>query len=180
MNIDFKGTEISLIRGDITGESTDAIVNAANPALAGGGGVDGAIHSAGGPEIMAQTTRLYPEGCKTGEAVITRGGKLPSRYVIHTVGPVYRGGKSGEEVLLRSAYRSSLMLGKDKSLSSIAFPSISTGVYGYPLELAAPLALGEVIKFIIENPGSYTLIRFVLFSERDLKCYTGALKNLLD
>ncbi len=172
---------IKLLRGDITVEETDAIVNAANSRLAGGGGVDGAIHRAGGPEIMRECSRLG--GCPTGTAVITTGGRLTARYVIHTVGPVYRGGARGEAGLLSSAYGSSLAIAAAKGLESISFPSISTGVYAYPVEEAARVALKTVVDFLKANPSdqpgnSIKLVRFVLFSEADLVVYTRALAEL--
>lgn len=169
-------TTVSLVRGDITREDTDAIVNAANSALAGGGGVDGAIHAAGGPSIMEECRRIG--GCPTGKAVITTGGLLKARYVIHTVGPVYRDGRSGEAGLLRSAYTSSLALALENGLRTVSFPSISTGAYGYPVEEAAKAAVSAVIDFIRENKG-LELVRFVLFSDRDLKAYTLALEKAL-
>ena len=168
---------LKLLRGDITVEETDAIVNAANSALAGGGGVDGAIHRAGGSEIMRECGLLG--GCPTGSAVITTAGLLKARRVIHTVGPVYRGGGSGEAELLSSAYRSSLALAAEKGLKSISFPSISTGVYAYPVEEAARIALKTVIDLLKADPqGSIELVRFVLFSEADLAAYARTLSEL--
>ena len=170
---------LKLLRGDITAEETDAIVNAANSKLAGGGGVDGAIHRAGGSDIMKECGRF--DGCPTGTAVITTAGLLKARYVIHTVGPVYRGGAHGEAGLLASAYGSSLALAAGKGLSSIAFPSISTGVYAYPIEEAARIALKTVIDFLKANAqGSIKLVRFILFSDADLAAYTRALGELSD
>ncbi len=176
MRSGFNGTIVELIRGDITLEETDAIVNAANSRLAGGGGVDGAIHRAGGPEIMAECRKIH-NGCPTGEAVITTGGRLKARYVIHTVGPIYSGGSSGEEEKLQDAYRNSLALASSKGLRSVAFPSISTGVYGYPVDDAARVALRTVTEFV-KTDKEITLIRFVLFSDRDLQVYSDALKAL--
>ncbi|MDO8445174.1 MAG: O-acetyl-ADP-ribose deacetylase [Deltaproteobacteria bacterium] len=175
MEIKIDDSTLSLLRGDITQEETEAIVNAANSALAGGGGVDGAIHRAGGPKIMEECRRIG--GCPTGQAVITTGGNLKARYVIHTVGPIYRDGKSGEPELLASAYRNSLKIAVEKGVQSISFPSISTGAYGYPINEAAGIALGSAIDFIKthRNP---KLIRFVLFSDRDLKAYEEALKGM--
>ena len=174
---------LKLLRGDITAEETDAIVNAANSRLAGGGGVDGAIHRAGGPEIMRECDRL--DGCPTGTAVITTAGLLKARYVIHTVGPVYRDGARGEADLLASAYGSSLALAARKGLKSISFPSISTGVYAYPIEEAARVALKTVIGFLKANPpdqpqNSIELVRFILFSDADLGAYARALGELSD
>lgn len=168
-------TTLSLVRGDITTEDTDAIVNAANSRLAGGGGVDGAIHRAGGPRIMEECRKIG--GCPAGSAVVTTGGRLKARYVIHTVGPVYRDGKHGEEEVLASAYRESLKRAVEKGLKSVSFPSISTGVYGYPVDSAAGTALGTVIEFIRKND-KLDLVRFVLFSDADLASYTRALEKL--
>lgn len=170
------GTVLSLVRGDITLEDTDAIVNAANSRLAGGGGVDGAIHRAGGPAIMEECRRIG--GCPTGSAVITTGGDLKARHVIHAVGPVYRDGSHGEPELLQGAYRESLKLALENGLKSVAFPSISTGAYGYPVEEAAKTALSMVIDFIRKNRG-FDLVRFVLFSDRDLEVYSRALSSLI-
>lgn len=168
-------TVISLVRGDITKEEAEAIVNAANSALAGGGGVDGAIHRAGGPKIMEECRKIG--GCPTGQAVITAGGNLKARYVIHTVGPVYRDGRSEEAELPASTYRNSLKIAAEKGIKSISFPSISTGAYGYPINKAARIALRTVIDFIKshKSPG---LVRFVLFSDRDLKVYEETLKDI--
>lgn len=175
MEITIHGSRIQLVQGDITQQRVDAIVNAANQRLAGGGGVDGAIHRAGGPEIMA-ACRKY-DGCPTGTAVITTGGKLPAKYVIHTVGPVYKNGKSGEPELLRSAYLSSLKLAEENGLSSLAFPSISTGVYGYPIEAAATIALDTVVSCLKGETGIERVV-FVLFSEPDYAVYRTALENI--
>ena len=175
MEIKINSTTLSLIKGDITNEEIDAIVNAANSRLAGGGGVDGAIHRAGGPKIMDECRKIG--GCPTGSAVITTGGNLKAKYVIHTVGPVYRDGKNREAELLSSAYRKSLELAASKEIKSIAFPSISTGAYGYPIDEAAEIALNTVIDFIKANRG-LELVRFVLFSDRDMKVYEESLKKL--
>jgi O-acetyl-ADP-ribose deacetylase len=166
------GVGLHLIQGDITKLTVDAIVNAANSSLLGGGGVDGAIHAAGGPAILAECRRL--DGCPTGEARITTAGKLPARYVIHTVGPIWRGGQSGESELLAAAYRNSLALAKERQVSSVAFPSISTGVYGYPIEQAAPIALSTTLA-VIQEPGTLRDVSFVLFSGHDLRVYETAL-----
>lgn len=174
--VKINGTTISLVKGDITLEETDAIVNAANSALAGGGGVDGAIHRAGGPAIMEECRKIG--GCPTGSAVITTGGKLKARHVIHTVGPIYNDGAHGEPDLLRSAYLSSLKLALEKGLKSISFPSISTGAYGYPVEEASEIAISTAIEFIRHNKG-FDLIRFVLFSDKDLTTYSSALEKKL-
>ena len=167
------GTRLALIRGDITREHVDAIVNAANSRLAGGGGVDGAIHRAGGPEILAECRRLG--GCATGEARITGGGKLPARWVIHAVGPVYHDGRQREAELLASAYRRSLEIAVEQGARSVAFPSISTGAYGYPIAEAAGIALGTAAGFLTERPGRLDLVRFVLFSDADLAAYEATL-----
>lgn len=176
MEIKIGGTVISLIRGDITVEETDAIVNAANSQLAGGGGVDGAIHAAGGPKIMEECGKY--NGCPTGKAVITSGGNLKARHVIHTVGPIYRDGSRNEAALLESAYRSSLELAVKNGLKTIAFPSISTGAYGYPLDEAAGIAIKTVFDFVKNNKGAFSLVRFTLFSDAALKAYSEALKKL--
>lgn len=169
-------TVITLVKGDITQEATDAIVNAANSALAGGSGVDGAIHRAGGPVIMKECRRIG--GCIEGHAVITTGGRLKATHVIHTVGPVYRDGTRGEGQTLKSAYQSSLRLAIENGLTSISFPSISTGAYGYPVKDASEVALRAVIEFIRANPGLKT-VRFVLFSASDLDTYEKTLERLV-
>ena len=172
-------TSILLKRGDITRESVDVIVNAANSGLLGGGGVDGAIHRAGGPEILAECREIRNRqgGCPTGEAVITGAGRLPARYVVHTVGPVWRGGDEGEPELLCSAYRNSLKLAAEHGATTIAFPSISTGAYGYPVEKAAETALDTAHEWSLENDGLKE-IRFVLFSDEDLTAYEKAAARL--
>lgn len=169
---------IELVKGDITKQGGDAIVNAANRALRGGGGVDGAIHRAGGAEILRECGEKYPNGIETGQAAITGAGKLAVRFVIHAVGPVWHGGKSKEPELLAGAYRESLNRAKGSGVRHISFPSISTGAYGYPLHLAAPIAL-QTCKTVLENdPGSITLIRFVLFDDETLAAYETALESL--
>ncbi|MBI4681719.1 MAG: O-acetyl-ADP-ribose deacetylase [Nitrospirae bacterium] len=170
-----KGT-LSLTEGDITKQETDAIVNAANKSLRGGGGVDGAIHRAGGPKILEECIKIG--GCETGEAVITSGGNLRAKYVIHTVGPVYRDGLHNEPNLLGTAYKNCLKLASSKGLKSIAFPSISTGAYRYPLEEAAGIALSAAINYLKENT-DIELIRFVLFGEKALDAYEKKLKQLI-
>ena len=167
---------VELVRGDIIAQNTEAIVNAANSRLAGGGGVDGAIHRAGGPAIMEETRRKYPDGCPTGSAVITAGGDLKASYVIHTVGPVYRGGGVREAELLASAYRESLKLASRFGLNSIAFPSISTGVYRYPIKQAARIAGSTVKEYLADHP-EIELVRFILFSERDFEVYRKLMDN---
>ena len=163
---------IELVQGDITQQTTDAIVNAANTTLLGGGGVDGAIHRAGGPTILDACRKLG--GCATGDAKITPGGCLAARWVVHTVGPVYRDGQHGEGALLASAYRRSLEVAEAQGIRTLAFPSISTGAYRFPIEEAARIALGEV-KARLEGGSPLSLVRFVLFSERDLAVYGAAL-----
>jgi len=170
------GARIDLELGDITHETTDAIVNAANSSLLGGGGVDGAIHRAGGPAILEECRRLG--GCPTGDAKLTGGGRLPARHVIHTVGPVYRDGRHGEPDLLASAYRRSLEVAVEHHLRSIAFPSISTGAYRFPIAEAAPIALRTVVGFLEEHPGQLDVVRFVLYGARDLAVYSDALGRL--
>lgn len=162
---------IELVRGDITEQDTDAIVNAANTTLLGGGGVDGAIHRAGGPAILAECRKLG--GCATGDAKITTGGRLKARYVIHTVGPVYHGGQRGEPELLASAYRRSLEVASANAVRRIAFPSISTGAYRFPIDQAARIALRTVREYLAAHP-EIALVRFVLFSEADLAAYRSA------
>lgn len=163
---------VRLVQGDITGLTVDAIVNAANNSLLGGGGVDGAIHRAAGPQLLAECRGLG--GCETGEAKITAGYNLPARHVIHTVGPVWRGGDNGEDELLANCYRNSLALAADGQLGSIAFPSISTGVYGFPIERACRIALRQVLAFLAANdtPAS---VAFVCFSAADCSVYQEAL-----
>ncbi len=167
-------TVLSLTRGDITAQNTDALVNAANAGLMGGGGVDGAIHRAGGPRILEECRAIHARqgNLATGQAVITSGGTLRARHVIHTVGPVWRGGSSHEDELLASAYRNSLQLALAHGCRSVAFPSISTGVYGFPIERAARIALHNVRQFVTTNPGLQE-VRFVVFSERDESVYRG-------
>ena len=170
--------EIILNQGDITRQDTDAIVNAANSSLMGGGGVDGAIHRAGGPDILAECERIVARQgrCPTGQAVITTGGNLKAKFVIHTVGPIWRGGDNNEQQLLADAYRNSLALAREHNINTIAFPSISTGAYRFPIEQAASIALKTVEDFLTEQPG-FQEVRFVLFSEQDLIQYQNASEN---
>jgi O-acetyl-ADP-ribose deacetylase (regulator of RNase III) len=164
---------VELARGDIVEQDVDAVVNAANTTLLGGGGVDGAIHRAGGPAILAECRGLG--GCATGDAKMTGGGRLRARHVIHAVGPVWRDGRRGEPDRLASAYRRSLELAAAAGLASVAFPSISTGAYRFPIEAAAPIAVGTVLGFLGARPTSLTLVRFVLFADADLQAYERAL-----
>lgn len=171
---------LALKQGDITGQDTDAIVNAANSSLMGGGGVDGAIHRAGGTAILEECRRIVARQGKlsAGKAVITTGGKLKARYVIHTVGPVWHGGDRGEAGLLASAYRESLRLATDTGLSSISFPSISTGAYGYPLDQAARVAVKTVAGFLKEGSPIREAV-FVLFDSRSFEAYSSAVKEIV-
>ena len=166
---------LQLVEGDITRQDTEAIVNAANTTLLGGGGVDGAIHRAGGPQILEECRRLG--GCPTGEARLTTGGLLQARYVIHTVGPVYQGGGHREAELLASCYRESLKLASAKGIKSLAFPSISTGAYGYPLPDAALIALKTVKAYLEEHP-EIERVCFVLFGQAAYAAYEAALKGV--
>jgi O-acetyl-ADP-ribose deacetylase (regulator of RNase III) len=170
------GTRLSLVQGDITAQRVDAIVNAANDRLIGGGGVDGAIRRAGGPAIEEQCAviRAQQGGCPTGSAVITTAGRLQAKYVIHAVGPIWHGGSRGEPDLLSSAYRASLALAAGHGVRTIAFPSISTGVYGYPVELAARVAIRTVLEGARRR--SFEEIRFVLFSAADFQVYAQVLE----
>ncbi|MDR0503699.1 MAG: O-acetyl-ADP-ribose deacetylase [Treponema sp.] len=170
---------IEVILGDITKIDTDAIVNAANSSLMGGGGVDGAIHSAAGARLLEECIQIakdrYPEiPCPTGDAVITGAGKLPARHVIHTVGPVWYGGGKGEPLLLASCYRKSLLLAEENSLGSVAFPNISTGIFGYPKEKAASVAIDTVRETLPQTPGIKRVI-FVCFDEENYSLYCAGL-----
>jgi len=172
---------LSIIQGDITKQATDAIVNAANSGLMGGGGVDGAIHRAGGPAIGEECKQIVARQGRlpTGKAVITTGGNLAARYVIHTVGPVWQGGKKGEATLLASAYGESLRLAAAHKLTSVSFPSISTGAYGYPLAEAARVALKAVVSFLKEQATSIKEVVFVLFDSRTYEAYSSALEEVI-
>ena len=167
---------LELVEGDITQQDTDAIVNAANQSLSGGGGVDGAIHRAAGPQLLEECRGLG--GCPTGEARLTRGYNLKARYVIHTVGPIYRDGLHREPELLASCYRESLKLAAEKGLKSVAFPSISTGAYGYPIRDAAKVALETVMEFLRGHP-EIKLVRFVLFGRPAYEAYEAMLRELM-
>lgn len=172
-------SRVLLIQGDITDQETDAIVNAANSSLMGGGGVDSAIHRRGGSVILDECRRIrvskWPSGLPIGEAVMTSGGNLKARHVIHTVGPIYRGGEEGESELLAKAYRSSLRLALERGIKTISFPSISTGAYGFPIGKASEIALRAVFEFLEDN-GGLEEVRFVLFSDGDLRVFLGSLR----
>jgi O-acetyl-ADP-ribose deacetylase (regulator of RNase III) len=177
------GAFIELVRGDITKQTTDAIVNAANSGLLGGGGVDGAIHRSAGPELLAECRRIAEEKrrqgqtpCRTGEAVLTGPGRLPCKWVIHTVGPVWYGGSQGEPEFLASCYRKSLLLAEEKRLVSIAFPNISTGVYGYPKEAAAEIAIKTVRETLSQTPGIQRVV-FVCFDNENYEHYQQVTGN---
>jgi O-acetyl-ADP-ribose deacetylase (regulator of RNase III) len=169
-------TMLELIEGDITRQATDAIVNAANTTLLGGGGVDGAIHRAGGPTILEECRTLG--GCATGDAKATRAGRLPAKWVIHAVGPVYRDGTHGEARLLASAYRRSLEVATGQGARSVAFPSISTGAYRFPIAEAARIALGTAGAFVRDLPEALDLVRWALFSRTDFDVYASTLDEL--
>lgn len=175
MKLQINDTTLEVVRGDITKQTTDAIVNAANESLLGGGGVDGAIHRAAGPQLLAECRMLG--GCKTGDAKITRGYNLPAKYVIHTVGPIYRDGKHGEPELLASAYRRSLEVAAEHALASVAFPAISTGVYGYPREDAARVAFETIIDYS-KTHGAPKLVRVVLFDDAALAAHEKVLAEM--
>jgi O-acetyl-ADP-ribose deacetylase (regulator of RNase III) len=169
---------IRIVEGDLTEQVADAIVNAANRTLLGGGGVDGAIHRAAGPRLLEECRGLG--GCPTGEAKITRGYDLPAAWVIHTVGPIWRGGSCGEDNLLASCYRNALTLARQRGLKSIAFPSISTGAYGFPIQRAAPIALREATRALLDHPGTLQRIVFVCYGQSDFQRYLEAAARLED
>ena len=166
---------LSIVKGDIVKMKTDAIVNAANTSLLGGGGVDGAIHRAAGPELLAECETL--NGCRTGEAKITNGYKLKAKYVIHTPGPIWRGGKWGEAELLANCYKNCLALAKENGVKTIAFPSISTGVYRFPVEQAAKIAVGEILNGL-NNDDSIEQVTIVCFDDKTKEVYLDALAEL--
>jgi O-acetyl-ADP-ribose deacetylase (regulator of RNase III) len=167
-------SRIEIVRGDITTAEVDAIVNAANASLMGGGGVDGAIHRAAGPELLEECRLLG--GCPTGEARITRGYRLPARYIIHTVGPVWRGGEAGEPAMLRSCYRCSLELAREHGCATVAFPAISCGVYGYPLREGAMVSL-ETVRVELDEHDSPGLVRWVMFDEETYEVWRGVYES---
>ena len=174
--------KLHIIQGDITKQSTDAIVNAANPSLMGGGGVDGAIHRAGGPAILDECKQIVSRQGRlpTGKAVITTGGNLRAKYVIHTVGPIWHGGNKGEPELLASAYQESLKLAAESNLNSISFPSISTGAYGYPVNQASKVAIDAVITFLSHTTTSLREVVFVLFDSQTFGVYSPALQEIAE
>jgi O-acetyl-ADP-ribose deacetylase (regulator of RNase III) len=175
MKVSIKKSVLELVQGDITRQDTDAIVNAANTSLLGGGGVDGAIHRAAGPQLLAECRTLG--GCATGDAKVTKGYQLKAKHVIHTVGPVYRRGSKEVQEPLASAYRRSLEVASNNGLKSLAFPSISTGAYGYPVEEASSIALSTVMTYLNEHE-DIELVRFVLFSKEVLEAYEESLRVL--
>ena len=179
MEIIINQTRVSIIQGDITQQETEAIVNAANSSLMGGGGVDGAIHRAGGPRILEECKKIVDKQGRlpTGKAVITTGGNLPAKFVIHTVGPVWHGGKSNEDLLLASAYRESLRVAQENHIKSISFPSISTGAYGYPVDKAAETAVRAIISFL-EDDAPIQEVVLVLFDSRTFESYQRVLLQL--
>ena len=181
MEAEIQGSRLVLELGDIVEQEVEAIVNAANRELQAGGGVCGAIHRAGGPAIAEECQRIrQTQGeCPTGQAVITGGGKLKAPYVIHAVGPIWSGGRRGEDQLLASAYRQSLQLARQQKIRTIAFPSLSTGIYGFPIQRAARIALRTVVDFLQQHPGDLQEVRFVLFSPADRQVYQQALAELL-
>ena len=172
-------SKIEIIRGDITKQKVDAIVNAANSSLMGGGGVDGAIHRAGGPAILEECRKIVSRqgGCQTGDAVITTAGNLPAKFVIHTVGPVWNGGKNNEPEKLSNCYKNSLQLAAENDLETIAFPNISTGIYGYPKKEAAQIAVATVTKYLQkgQNGSSIRKVYFVCFDEENFQLYQSLL-----
>lgn len=179
MIVHFGPCRIELIQGDITLQEVDAVVNAANSRLAGGGGVDGAIHQAAGPTLMQETRMLYPEGCPTGSAVATTAGRLKAKYVFHAVGPIWAGGERDEKKLLTTAYATCLELAREHRCDSIAFPAISTGIYGYPIDLAAEVSLTTTRDFITKHQ-SPSMVRFVLFGPGPYGAFARVLELLAE
>jgi O-acetyl-ADP-ribose deacetylase len=179
MHASIANCRLELQIGDITLQTADAIVNAANQHLAGGGGVDGAIHRRGGPEIIADTNRRYPHGCATGDAVISVAGNLAAQYVIHAVGPRWAGGNRGEAELLQSAYRRAFQLAIDHKCRSIALPASSTGAYAYPLRPASQVALSTTIESIRNHPSILERVNFVLFNDAAFQVFAAVLRDLL-
>jgi O-acetyl-ADP-ribose deacetylase (regulator of RNase III) len=182
MEVTIDKTKVSIIQGDITTQATGAIVNAANPSLMGGGGVDGAIHRAGGPAILEECQKIVAQQGRlpTGKAVITTGGNLKAQYVIHTVGPIWHGGSKNEVALLGSAYYECLKLATENKLASISFPSISTGAYGYPVDEAAEIAVSTVVSFLKEQATYLKDVVFVLFDSQTYQSYCSALQAYLN
>ena len=182
MEVTINQTRLSVIEGDITKRSTDAIVNAANSSLMGGGGVDGAIHQAGGPAILEECKQIVSQQghLPTGKAVITTGGNLKAKHVVHTVGPIWSGGHGNEAELLASAYQESLKLAVEHGLNSISFPSISTGAYRYPLSEAAEIAVKAIISFLKDNTTSLSEVVLVAFNSKTYEAYLAALKKNVD
>jgi O-acetyl-ADP-ribose deacetylase (regulator of RNase III) len=176
MQVTIHESTLELVQGDITQQEVDAIVNAANSSLLGGGGVDGAIHRAAGPQLLDECRKLG--GCATGSAKITRGYKLKARHVIHAVGPVYRDGKHNEPALLASAYRTSLELAAQNNCASLAFPAISTGAYGYPMQDAARIAFRTIIDYLEQHP-EIKLVRYVLYDARAFETHRRVLEQVL-
>jgi O-acetyl-ADP-ribose deacetylase (regulator of RNase III) len=181
MEVTINKTKVSIIQGDITKQATDAIVNAANSSLMGGGGVDGAIHRAGGPAILEECKKIVANQGRlpTGKAVITTGGNLKAQYVIHTVGPIWHGGSKNESELLKSAYFECLKLATENKLASVSFPSISTGAYGYPVDEAARIAASTVLSFLKEQATSLEEVVFVLFDSRTHESYLSAFQGAI-
>lgn len=183
MHVAVNTTTVRLVEGDITEQAVDAIVNAANSSLLGGGGVDGAIHRRGGPSILAECREIrrtrYPSGMPPGDATVTGGGALRARWIIHTVGPIWKGGTAGEPAVLERAYRNSLECAIEKNARTIAFPSISTGAYGYPVEGASSVAICTVLDVLRKHPHAFDEITFVLFSNHDYTIYVDMLNRVL-
>ncbi len=179
MKVQFGTSSIELVQGDITRQSVDAIVNAANSELMVGGGVDGAIHRAAGPAVHQETLARYPLGCPTGDAVLSSAGNLAARFIFHAVGPVWRGGRAGEPGLLRSAYRRCLELAVQNQCTSIAFPAISTGVYSFPVDLAAENSLDETRQFLLRTPAAIA-VRYVLFDAGTYAAYARVLDSFAE